>query len=623
MANEQDPFKDMKDQFADMRESLEKIASQTKPVEKVAKEQIKHEHRPKAPTPKIDLDKNTKRDILAALKNIRSQIAVSQRRENTMADVAADALASGQSLAGAAREALGFRKDKLKASFKRKFDPLNIVHRITGGSKLATALAGRVMGRSEQSIRSAAGLQPLETPSTFPTSTNQEGPSQVSSGKAVGLLEQMSSTLTEILQRMTDLSLSNKKIEEEGKEMTELEKQQNSHLQQMRDEAEDAAAAEKSRFHKAPTAIGKGGEVLTKKDESGSSWMSTFLKWFIGLGVAALVIIKMWKELTLVFGFLGDSIRDLWQSIKDGLSSIKAWVVNSLESVYDAVLDAGESMIEGVKGLIPGYAAPTATERHEALKKEAASGSRRAQRKLDQEVAPSADTEAILGKLAPKFAGKLKDISPDKLAAESQALQKGQYVGSATASLRGVAPASGSPERVATQGALTQMVGEAYGQLYKDKDGKPLRPSTDKGPGSEERLSSLTSAASAHLAKALSPTLGIQPTPTSTPSGPRVSSLVTPEMSSTPHIVSSTNIPSQPTELPAPAPQTGQNLAQANDLQRNAAMGPTMAAASSPTIINNIKNQSTNAVTTHQNMPPARSGESSYLRSLDRGYAPA
>ena len=48
-------------------------------------------------------------------------------------------------------------------AIKEKFDPLNIVRFMTGGSRLATAVAGRLTGRKRSDIEYFAGTRQRKT----------------------------------------------------------------------------------------------------------------------------------------------------------------------------------------------------------------------------------------------------------------------------------------------------------------------------------------------------------------------------------------------------------------------------------------------------------------------------
>jgi hypothetical protein len=98
------------------------------------------------PQVKVELGQKTQKEILQALTKIKSEISEAKKRQKTATDVAADVIASGGGPFAAAKEALSFKASKAKAKIKDRFDPLNIINRATG-SKLATALAGRAMGR--------------------------------------------------------------------------------------------------------------------------------------------------------------------------------------------------------------------------------------------------------------------------------------------------------------------------------------------------------------------------------------------------------------------------------------------------------------------------------------------
>lgn len=557
--------------------------------------------------PHVELAKETKKQILDALKGIRGAIVKTQHRENTMADVAADALASGQSLAGAAKEALGFKRDKLKASFKRKFDPLNIVHRITGGSKLATALAGKVMGRSEQSIRRASGLQELAPPPTpFMGDQGQGGASPMGSGETTQLLEKMATTLSEIFKHLT----RTQKLTEAREDKRDLtDDQRMDALQRIADEAEDKQVlAGAGKEASVPAQVNKEGKPVKKE----GGIFDTIMKWLgpmllplgvalAGLAVAGVALYKNFDKIKLSLGFLWDSIEGLWQSIKDGVSSLGTFISNTYDSITDTIMDAGEALIEGVKSLNPFYTAPTDEEKRADLEKAAKAegpGGGRATRKLAKEQAPQSKIESVVKMPTQTVGGNLKDIPKEKMAAEADALRKGEYNQEALGALGGlgkenVKPISGSPERIAVGGALTQKVAKSYEKLY----GKT--PSKDTEEARAKRLPAIVQAAATQLATEIT-------APSATGGAPGLSSMA-------------------PSELSATAPVTGQTLTQANDMQRDVAMAPiqTASGGGNNTVVNNIKNNHMNSTTVHQGMSPARSGESSFLRSKDKGYAPA
>jgi hypothetical protein len=635
MAEEKDPFKDMKDQFADMRESLEKIASQTKPVEEVAKANIKHEHRPtpRAPKdpkpPKVELGKETKKEILAALRNIRSRIVESQQRENTMADVAAEHLAGGGSVKGAIGAAAGFKTRKIKTSIKKRFDPLNIVHRLTGGSKLATVLAGRIMGRSEQSIRSAAGLQGVLPPGLDGAAGAAGSPSPANEGTEGGASPVSSTKVLNLLEKMV-LSLHNiEKFEEQGVGLAKAEAER----------IRDKEAAESAKFKKVtPKQIIKGEE---KKE--GPSWLETLMGWFKILGAAALEFAASLGKLLNPLSLLGGALTRLLPSITGALKSLGKGAIGAVTKGGSAILKGGKAIIGGVKdlaGKILGTGAKVVGEAGEKAAGKIAAKELSSASKITKgvgvavegvaKIAPKSKIAGVLGRIAPKILGsKAATLIPVVgsavgLAFAASRLLQGDLVG-AGIDAAGALPIPGA----AIPSLVASLVRDAYMEIYN------ADPFTD--PLIAERLPSLMTMAKESVSDWL---MGEAKTKSESPTAVgddaarldaivgQTGSSVTPASMGGENSYENSSVPqtlmsSSPTELPAATPQTGQTLTQANDLQRNAAMTPATQGIVAPTIINNVKNQTTNSTTTHQNMPPARSGESSYLRSLDRGFAPA
>lgn len=88
-------------------------------------------------------------------------------RQRSLSDVIAANIVAGETTMGAFRKGIS---QKTKASFtglKEKFDPLNIAKALTGGSRLAPALLGRMLGRSQRDIEYFAGTaRPLYSPQT-------------------------------------------------------------------------------------------------------------------------------------------------------------------------------------------------------------------------------------------------------------------------------------------------------------------------------------------------------------------------------------------------------------------------------------------------------------------------
>lgn len=606
-------MKDMADQFKEMHESLDKLTESQKPVVKVAKAQVEHNHRPNAPVPKVELGKETRKDILAALKSIRQQIVVTQRRENTMSDVAAEHLAGGGGLMGAAQEALAFKAGKAKAALKRKFDPLNIVNRMTGGSKLATVLAGKLMGRSEKSIRGASGLggglpgmdmpQDQFAPSPF---VGETSPSSISSDKSVSLLEQISSTLSVMLDQMTELNSSIAKIEGFSKETAEFTEEQTKNLDRQRDDA----AAERAKQHQ-PSQVRAATSMAVKQEDAGGGLIGSFMKSLFtpqGLAIAAAVagIVAAIHSVVKNWDALKDAVADIYESIKSGFMAVKDWIANKITVAFDAALDTVDTVVDGIKDIatsINPFAEKTtpeqrAKDKHDQRVKDAAAGSARAQRALAKEVSSPAATNDVLKNLASSYVSK---IPTEGREGSVEALRSGELVDSAIKSLKGEEAPKGTPERVSTTNALSQMVGKAYGELYKDEKGNPLRPSQD--PNVTDRLPSLVHSASQALAAAAGPSA----TPSRT--GSVIESQVTAPVATI-----------TPALLPAVPPQTGQRFNQASEDSRNAKAGIGSTNVVAPVINQHKTVNNTSQTTINQGMPSTRSTESSFLRSQDMSY---
>lgn len=593
-----DSLDEMKDQFKGVQDGLDKLA----PAAPIEQKEKKHERKQEKKEQKEQKEKRDDRKAnKALLDDLRAQVRRSQIEQGLSAkDVAAEHIAGGGGLGGAVKAAAGFKIGQLK----HKFDPLNIVKKITGGSKLITALAGKVMGRSEKAIREFADLAPgQELPTSFSGKASNfggarynESPSRVAGGDSSSILNTIAINVAKILDRLTKMELSTGKQERLAEDQLDAQRDAN------------AVAGAKQ-----PTRMGKiidkikggakeaGGGLFDWLADMGKGIFGTLMKTlfsplglaFAGLVVAGVLLYKQWDKLKLSFSLLGDSISDIWDAIKRGLTSMGEWVGDAMNSIGDSIIDTGENIIEGVKHLNPFYKGPNDDEKLEALKTAAAGTgfmAGHAQRKLAamniDKVAAPGESAAAVAKLSDSFIAKVP-AAAQRTAAEG--LKRGEYDAAATASLMGV-PAAGTPEQKATIGAVTQLATKAYGEVYKDEQGKPLTPSTDKSDQKATRVTQMVQEASKALGVSLS--------------APQATAI-------------------SPTEVPAPMPTTGETLAQANDMQRTAAMMQAPGISGAPTIINNVKNNNTNSSTIHQAMAGARSDESSYLRWLDRDYAPA
>ena len=86
-------------------------------------------------------------------------------RERSLSDVIAANLVAGETTGSAFKKGISQKIGAKFTAVKEKFDPLNIVKFMTGGSKLAPALLGRMLGRSQRDIEYFAGTaRPLYAP---------------------------------------------------------------------------------------------------------------------------------------------------------------------------------------------------------------------------------------------------------------------------------------------------------------------------------------------------------------------------------------------------------------------------------------------------------------------------
>lgn len=591
--NYQDPIEALKkefgDQFKEMNKSLGKLEENTKPAAKVAKAQISHAHRPNAPVPKIELGKDTRKDLLSALKDIRKQLVVSQQRETTMGGIAADVLASGGGLGEAAKAAVGFKTGKAVKAIKHKFDPLNIIHKLTGGSKLITALAGRVMGRSEQSIRSAAGLAGGMTPETSPgmgtPSAYQEPPSYAPTRTGQEdttplLLEQIATDVSKILERVTQMQAFQEKSLELTKDQLDAQK--------------DAAVVAGAK--KRPSRIMAG---VTKAAETGGDlmkWLSSLISMLRipmllaigGLIAAGTMLYKQWEKLKLSFSLLKESAVEMWDTIKHAFSDAGTWITDKALMISDAFMDAIDRIVEFVQetmykftGGVVGTKPQTSEEKQRTLEQQAAQGNERAQRKLTRQVtekvAKNDEIKATTDKLATQYASKV---------ASTEALQEPDTKAMAVNSLLGKEAPQGTPEKVAAVSTLSQMSAKAYGAIYKDAQGNPLSPSKDvQAPN---RLPAVVEQAATSLSQTVTeaPTAMIQP----------------------------------PSML-APAPTVGAKLNDAADMKASAQVAQAGSNIVAPVV--NTKTINNTSHTIVQPMPGVRSDENSLMRSRAASWVPA
>lgn len=165
------------------------------------------------PEPKpqtIKIDKEQKSEILSALSDLKSALKEKEsEKPKTVADKMAARLAEDpkRGIFSALSGALQERGAEKEAAFKKAIDPVNIVRRVTGGSKLASVLTAKALGRSPEEIRAAAGLSPRTEMQPDATTPEQLTLPYGSEGRAEDLPSPMGGvgglqTITNILSAM-------------------------------------------------------------------------------------------------------------------------------------------------------------------------------------------------------------------------------------------------------------------------------------------------------------------------------------------------------------------------------------------------------------------------------------
>lgn len=598
------------------------------------------------PQVKVELGQKTQKEILQALTKIKAEISEAKKRQKTAADVAADVIASGGGPFAAAKEALSFKASKAKAKIKDRFDPLNIINRATG-SKLATALAGRAMGRSEASIRSAAGLQKIEptVPSVAEevkdTTKEDHKATRVENEKIISSLDLIAKSTAFTAKKVSDIADkmgaskkfmtdSSGKLRDKAtgqfasKAEAEAQKEQSKLLnniwkqlelqttitEKFQDHQKDNAAAEryKKEFSSRKAAIVKDKKPEMGKEEKGGllgflGSLSPFLLTALAPLAAAiapvlLTLAPLAPALALVataakmvydrFGSFGEaftmakeSVVGFGDTVVNTVKGIGTWITDSLTAGGDMIIDAGKSVVNGVKSLVG--LGETPEQQRAQLEKEAAEGSGYAQRKLAKEIAPQEKVESAASKLAPTIASGLG--SSPQTAVTKQTIDDGSLKQQVMDALTGKQSPTGSVEDRAAVGKVTSAVSKAYKETYKDMQGKPLL----SDPQLEKRLPGVVDA----TLKSLSGSL---------PS-------VTPEVSSVPKV----------SEVAPIAPRTGEMLTEAADFKADSSMAPVQQQATP--VITSVKQSTINNNTIQQSIPNPRSSESSFMRVSTRDFA--
>lgn len=74
-------------------------------------------------------------------------------RGKSLSSLITDKIVSGEGVMSSIRQSMSEKSKARATGFKESFDPLNIVKKLTGGSRLAPAILGRLTGRSPEAIK--------------------------------------------------------------------------------------------------------------------------------------------------------------------------------------------------------------------------------------------------------------------------------------------------------------------------------------------------------------------------------------------------------------------------------------------------------------------------------------
>jgi hypothetical protein len=100
----------------------------------------------------------SRKDFKRQLNGQRIKLSTSRNiRNRSLSDLIPDELIRGKGIGGAIHSTFGLKSKARIKGIKEKFDILNIVKTLTNKSRLATALAGKILGRSKKDIEYFTG----------------------------------------------------------------------------------------------------------------------------------------------------------------------------------------------------------------------------------------------------------------------------------------------------------------------------------------------------------------------------------------------------------------------------------------------------------------------------------
>jgi len=195
-------------------------------------------------------------------------------RGKSFASIMTEKLAEGGSIGGSLRATVSERSQARMKGIKEKFDILNIAKMMTGGSNLAPAILGRMLGRSTRDIKYFAGIKDKKTASKLGPTSDDVSPEMMN----------ILGKIYDFLKETNDEDRLKKQQESQFAEEKELERMRR-HKQLME------AITGKPYTQKIATA--------TKLDEEDDeSFLDKFLR-MLGIGK------NVWKNLKFALGVLG------------------------------------------------------------------------------------------------------------------------------------------------------------------------------------------------------------------------------------------------------------------------------------------------------------------------------
>jgi hypothetical protein len=135
-------------------------------------------------------------------------------RSKSFASIMTEKLAEGGGIGGSLRATVSEKSQARMKGIKEKFDILNIAKMMTGGSNLAPAILGRLLGRNTRDIKYFAGIKDKRTASKLNSTDNGVSP------EMMGILEK----IYDFLKETNDEDRLKKQEESQFAEEKELER---------------------------------------------------------------------------------------------------------------------------------------------------------------------------------------------------------------------------------------------------------------------------------------------------------------------------------------------------------------------------------------------------------------